>query len=348
MTKSLNMKPLDIPPDLSVKLRNINFVCTLLIIVLHANTISLLEREDTFIYHFENLLANGICRIAVPYFFLAAGFFFFCRFQQGFYWNIFFQQIGKRCRTLVVPYLVVVGIFWCLMFLLKRMSLFPAIQLDVSPAGILKYIFVNPRYSYPLWFIRDLFVLCVFAPILYYPLARLKLAIPTIAVIIAICLFVRPELYLFRPDSLAYFALGAFLKLHYRLANSQMPNRAIALLALWFFLCVVVELIKMKYLFLLRDFCGIIAVWCCYDIFVVKPNDRAWELAGYSFFLYLFHEPLLSLFKTTLWNLVSKGDGVALVIYFFAIIIVIPVLFIAAYCSNRYCPKIYQIVCGGR
>ena len=60
MANTLNMKPLGIPTELSVKLRNINFVCTLLIIVLHANTISLLERGDTFIYLVEILLANGL------------------------------------------------------------------------------------------------------------------------------------------------------------------------------------------------------------------------------------------------------------------------------------------------
>jgi hypothetical protein len=63
----------------------------------------------------------------------------------------------------------------------------------------------------PLWFLRDLFVCCLFAPILYVGLRRFPIAV--IAVLVAFTLFGEGLYILQRPQLLLFFALGMWLRL---------------------------------------------------------------------------------------------------------------------------------------
>lgn len=342
------MQRIDISSDLSDKIRNINFICTLLIALLHANTIMLLSEQESFIHHMENMVANGVCRIAVPYFFLIAGYLFFHRFRKGFFWEVYIRQVAKRCWTLAVPYLLVVLLFWGVLYVLKLISWFNNITLDVSFPGIMKYVFVSPRYSYQMWFVRDLFILCVLSPTLYFLLARYKAGSVALLGILAIGFIIRPEFFLFQSVSLAYFALGAFMQLHGNLARSVAFSKVyrLALIGGWLILCW--PFIPWGRFTFIRDIFGILAVWFCYDLVSLAIVIKITKFTQYSFFLYLFHEPFLTLVKTTLWHIIPRSDSTAVLLYAVAFAVVLPILLAMAYITRKFLPKLYQLVCGGR
>ncbi|EHK59125.1 acyltransferase family protein [Allomesorhizobium alhagi] len=63
----------------------------------------------------------------------------------------------------------------------------------------------------PLWFLRDLFACCVFAPVLYIGLRRFPIA--TILVLVAFTLFGEDLYILQRPQLLLFFGLGMWLRI---------------------------------------------------------------------------------------------------------------------------------------
>ncbi|THF55218.1 acyltransferase family protein [Ollibium composti] len=63
----------------------------------------------------------------------------------------------------------------------------------------------------PLWFLRDLFVCCLFSPLLYVALKRVPVA--TILLLIAYTLFGEDLYLLQRPQLMLFFALGMWLRL---------------------------------------------------------------------------------------------------------------------------------------
>jgi hypothetical protein len=63
----------------------------------------------------------------------------------------------------------------------------------------------------PLWFLRDLFVCCIFSPILYVSIKRFPVA--TIVVLVAYTLFGEDLYLLQRPQLMLFFALGMWFRI---------------------------------------------------------------------------------------------------------------------------------------
>ena len=131
------------------------------------------ECEGKNIYHFlTELVSHHICSIAVPCFFMLSGFLFFYK-QEG------IQRFGlwvvgkwkRRFHTLLIPYLlwnllnVVVILLVMKVFLLLNIH-GSSNQMDVVQKGPL-YWFIAGPIDFPLWYLRDLIVLSLLAPILY-------------------------------------------------------------------------------------------------------------------------------------------------------------------------------------
>ncbi len=169
---------IEISPELSRRLRVFGFVCALLIVLIHSSPNPALGTWQWWLT--ELLGREGLCRIAVPYFFFAGGFFLAgCVCEMG-WWR---REVKKRVRTLAVPYFLWIGIG-----LLFHFSLWLGIQKTGKVCG-----FPNPFYG-PinrwfvdtlginpfankigiLWFVRDLFALVILSPFLLFMLKRLK------------------------------------------------------------------------------------------------------------------------------------------------------------------------------
>lgn len=146
--------------SISVKFANMSLVSALMVVAIHV-----LKRGQVIgstEWWFRRFVEGGVCRIAVPFFFLAAGYFVAQHFSEAGYWK---KEVLKRCRTLLVPFAiwasaafvvcsVIAGIDNVLSDRAWHHGLFDAGRLA-------KTLGVNP-FAVPelrqLWFIRVLFI----------------------------------------------------------------------------------------------------------------------------------------------------------------------------------------------
>ena len=96
---------------------------------------------------------------------------------------------------------------------------------------------------------------------------------------------------------------------------------------------------------------GGISVWALYDIYINKetPNSFLLSISSYSFFIYLIHEPLLlSTLKKLSNTIIRKSEFFLPFFYFLNPIITVVSCIIIAKILQRYVPKLYNFITGGR
>lgn len=161
-----------IPEDVSAKMANMSFVCACMIVLFHATPAPQSGSPMWWICHL--LGREGVCMIAVPWFFLASGFFLAGHMREcGGWWK---REVTKRIRSLVIPFyvwMVVSILFGLAVWYLKVQVLH--LQSRECPLAIpmstfvLKILGLHPFADIGvLWYVRCLFCLVLISPILYW------------------------------------------------------------------------------------------------------------------------------------------------------------------------------------
>ena len=186
------------------------------VVLLHAGESTTGSYDMDFSGTLRIVLSQGICRIAVPCFFLFSGFLFFTKLRD---WDtqVWLDKIRKRGRTLLVPYLLwnvlalLVGFGYGWLRSRFNPGIVPATLVETLRANGWLNIFWASTYGcpvdYPLWFIRDLILFVAASPLVWL-LAR-KCRFWGVAVLfVAIGLTGSRDL-----EGLFYFVLGAYFQM---------------------------------------------------------------------------------------------------------------------------------------
>lgn len=242
----------EISSTTSSRLANMGLWCAVLVVFQHVGHD--LPRESLG-WWVQNVLGGGISRIAVPFFFLASGFFLAGHFNERGWW---LREIFKRCRTLLVPLLFwsVFGMLWSAFWTALANHLAGRPIGDSIPLFHGEWI---PGVGI-LWFIRTLFCLVVVSPLLLWVIRRFG----CLAVVGFFAIywlgnsFVVPQCdanlgdFLFYGvsfEGIAYFALGLFLRENSRVMDLKDSSTshfspavicglaAVAMIALHFSIC---------------------------------------------------------------------------------------------------------------
>lgn len=170
---------------------------------------------DTFFY----ILSHEIARIAVPLFYFISGFLFF--YKSDFSLASYKNKLKKRTRTLLLPY-----VFWNLEVLLLTLctQLFIPSMTSGNRKLILDYglwdwinVFWSGGGKYPMcyqfWFIRDLMIIVLATPVIYYLVKRCRIAGVLILGVLWLSGLVQdaPGLSM---SGILFFSLGAYFSIH--------------------------------------------------------------------------------------------------------------------------------------
>lgn len=301
---------------------------------------------------------GGLTIVAVPLFYVMSGFLFFqgvTKIQEC------LPKIRKRLRTLFIPYLL-----WNMIFVLWYVALqnLPGIggfiNSDIvgdifggSFSNALFELFVAPA-SFPLWFLRDLIIIVLFSPLLYLAIRYGKWI--TIIVLFLIMPFVLKQTELFNQFGLAYFALGGCIALHSSLEKmNQVLNNPVFVISVIVYIGHAFMLacgVRPNFVYLgeISVVAAIISVWKGYDLIVSRCNHFTSlnSILGYSFFIYLFHEPVFNIIKKIGLKVLGVHEWSLIVLYLINPIIMCALAVAVAKVIQKYLPKVYGVLVGGR
>ena len=152
----------------SCRFRNMGVVCAILVVAIHVQW-----PHDTFsvMWLMQHVVKHGIATSAVPFFFVASGFFLTRHMHEPDWYG---TEIRKRIYSLVIPFVV-----WTIISIILVVPL--SVMADVvahRPLGStpefscgrwVRTIGLDlrdgPRYLTALWYVRCLFCFVVFAPL---------------------------------------------------------------------------------------------------------------------------------------------------------------------------------------
>jgi surface polysaccharide O-acyltransferase-like enzyme len=347
---------------LSVKLKVISLFLMIMVITLHANNLNTENPagHKGYSLFIQTFLSSGIAFVAVPLFFLISGYLFFFHLKGT--RTEFITKINKRAKTLLIPY-----IFWSLW----GMTVFIVLQslpqskpffnsspiLKFSASQFLSTFLLNPL-PYQLWFVRDLMMLVLFSPVVYSLLKYLKYF--TVIVFFIPWVF-DVTFYVFTAQSLLFFIIGGYIGMEKKeLLNIRLSGKHLLFTFLWIGLAIFKTiLLQIEYqnvniitqLHKLTVLVGVFSVWSLYDILFSKKDlsqSKIYPVFSYTFFLYAFHEPILTILKKGMLFAIGKSEIATLIIYFVTILVTAIIGLLTAAVVSKVLPRFYALITGGR
>ncbi|MCD6287402.1 MAG: acyltransferase family protein, partial [Anaerolineae bacterium] len=183
----------------------LSIICSYLVVSAHLPLFTDRVPDFTLMRYVVAVWRYGVGVIPVEIFFVVSGYAFFRTYQAT--WEGYRGKIGRRVRTLIIPYIVWI----CVTILYKVISGDQISGVDT----LLSWFGITSGYPalYVLWYLRDLFLLCLLAPMIYFLMSRRRLAI---GLLIALwCLQWVPLAGLSNlVQGLLWFPAGAFVALH--------------------------------------------------------------------------------------------------------------------------------------
>ena len=310
------------------------------------------------IYHIIAVFISGhIFAIATRGFFLFSGFLCYRFLKEGEFsikWVI--TKWKKRFWSLLVPFL-----FWNLLMvvavILKNVA-FDALSLkssveDISLVGKGPlYWFLTGPADFPLWFLRDLILMTLVAPLIYPIFKTFRWA----SLVILILLYLSPlTLMIPSKQAVIYFSVGAWLGINrFDLlticGKYKIPAAVISVILLPIATSQVGRPLHTFLLDLFIPFGIITSINIC-DFLInnEKTCERLCKLSASVFFIYAIHEIyILGWTKGLFLRFFGNSIVGTWISFFFVPVVVLFVCLGLYYLLNRIMPRAMAFACGGR
>lgn len=354
---------------LSDKLRVLSFILMILVVLLHSykpvinfNSESL-DLRSGFSFFFQLFFSEGIARIAVPLFFFISGYLFFLKLNGNA--AGFLLKYRKRAKSLVLPYLLWSAwglVFYMILQLVPRSGHFFTGEFiaNYSTVKLLNTLFLNP-IPYQLWFLRDLIVLVAIAPLIYWILKYSGTMVILLLFIIWLGLF-EFNFVIFRNESIFFFCLGASICITKSTILLKKLDQAQYLAATFLWITTVAlktiliyqgsgQTIVIVQLGKLSILTGLIAIWSLYDMIMKnkkQPGNTLFGLSAFTFFIFGFHEPMLTLIQKGMFHIMGATEITATVNYIMAPAITVLIGILSGRFLKSHIPRFYGLITGGR
>jgi fucose 4-O-acetylase-like acetyltransferase len=364
-------------PVLSRKLRVLNWFAILLVVWVHAfNSYprylvpnSLVQDSFNFFNYVQYLVSNGMARFVMPFFFAVSGYLFF--FRTGPERPHFAGKISKRVRTVLVPYLIwnCIGIAVVLAArnLQWSQEFMPQYLKEMTWEQFAKGFIFGP-VSFQLWYLRDLFLLTLLSPIIYFICRNRTGAIIWLAVLLVAWSHDNRGPDILAPESVLFFSLGAAIAFH-GIPLQLRPHFqgwlviaiawvGLSLLRAW----IAFDTVPMAqtWVLLLYKVCslmGIWVIWFGYDFLVgdVSEHSSLLPWATLSFYVFAAHQPIYNVLSDNILARIGHHEllkqtnpGGAFLVYLLLPIVAIVCLTLLGALLRRYTPPLHRLLTGGR
>ncbi len=321
----------------------------------------------------EYWLANGLFRFRIPMLFIISGYLYASHDitpNKG--------RIGKRFKSLLVPYLVwsAIALLLCFAFessefgkrLLEQTHM---LQIDEQRMFLHEYHWyeVIGRWlffpvAYQLWFIRVLFIYNLAYPAIRWCVLH-AYAIWIFFTLAFLFWLSTGGLILIEGEGLLFFSLGVWIqKTHFSIETPVKYFKPLY----WGIAFVTISLIKTWLAFegesliggtvypvitLLHKFVivsGLITCWFGLDRLVRVFMNQKWFvwLTAFSFFIYALHAPWVAIFIDAMFEWLQFIEGYRMIAFVVLPLLVISICIFIGAALRKLSPATYQFLTGGR
>jgi surface polysaccharide O-acyltransferase-like enzyme len=322
------------------------------------------------------LFVEGFLRgISVPMFFLISGYVFFLRINH-FTKDVYFQKLKNRVFTLLIPFII-----WNLpdMFIgfvkyafngILPLSTY-GVEINLTLRNILScfweyngelFVPISPSgekiievsafpLNVPLWFLRDLIVVVICTPLIYFIIKHTKYFFITILVALSFI----PNINIPFLGSFLFFSIGAYLSISKKDMVTEFGRYfkiSMIIYPLFSFLSIIAtkgnmvilsEVFKQISVFGFLIFAYNISI-CVLENTNIRPGKI---LPSASFFIYVSHVLIFARVTKVMFMLIKPDNGIETIsAYTLSIIVTVLSLLTVFLFMKKYTPRILQIVTG--
>ena len=339
-------------------------VLNILIVFLHmritATTYQDLMIADYPVYYAIVTFCTLIERLAVPLFFCISGFLYFYSFSPTRY--CFWKKTIRRLQHLVQPVFIWVSIY-LLIYLVAQQLPYISELFSGKNKLIMDYnwkdlidaytgIQTEIPFAGQYWFLRNLFILCLFSPLFYFIFKYTK---QVGVLIIGIIWLLQPVTQINAPlmNSIFFFLLGGYIgyaRTEFYFSKKQtytIYSISVIFLIITFFLSIYGYQVY-EYFYELYILLGIGAV-CLFCHWLVGKGYAGIliRLSAGSYFCFLLHQQILMFFKRGIYKVLSPHENIALIILYYIIpVINIVVFYVIYYYLRKKHTKLLSLLIG--
>lgn len=346
----------------SIQSKNLNIIkgiAILMVIMIHCDFRGRLQQDYSVPFDiYMQCLTREIVFDAVPLFFFVSGFLFYLNDES------IWQKWKKRIKSLLIPYFLWCSFYLVFLFLTQRVlgmeRFFSGDKLKlIADFNAIDYLRVfwdirdgGPILA-PLWFLRNLIVLCLLAPIFKMGAQKLKIIFPIL--LLVNYFYVHWNFLVVTSNNMLFFGFGIYLcnstvKLDFL---DKFKLKYVA--PIWLILLIAVMIAyannNMAYDTLHRLF---MIIDCLLVYSVVNYISHKYEgkvllkITAASFFIYLAHEPWISYIQSFFFKYISLSEAILVVMPWIFVFIAFCYSYLGHYLLSKYAPPIYRILTGSR
>lgn len=310
---------------------------------------------------------NVLPAIAVPLFFFFSGFLFF--YKTDFTMTVYKKKLKSRFHTLLIPYMIwnFIGFLILLIQMHPRFhTLFPLLKdYRIDLPEFLSYFWMKELpmdlpgehvkpINYPLWFIRDLILLVVATPVIYWLIRKFRfLFVALMGIVWFFCLGRYVGLPSLCHQSVFFFPLGAYFSINH--VNFVTWSRKVKWSPYIYLLLLVADTMSKgtPYNFWIHNvgiLIGMLTAVYIASLLVGKYKIKASEfLSNASFFVFAIHGLFITkLMKAIMMVVRPESPYLVLFIYFFVPVVTILIGLGIYKVLSRWMPSVAKVVTGGR
>lgn len=291
--------------------------------------------------------------IRVPLFFFFSGILFFYKIETM-NQNVYLTKLKKRFRSLLIPYLV-----WNFLFILVyNISgiLFPgSIDSYIGDGFCIKdwlLLLWNPS-SYQLWFLRDLMIVVLFTPVIYWMIRKFcYLLVLLLGLLWLMSLWDNGSG--FPISAFFFFSLGGYFSLSKKnFIEIVQPHTLLWGIGYFILAALTFQLRDYEWAVYLKQ---ISVIWGCAFIIALTSyyiSKSQWKVNSFlsesSFFIYAYHVMALPIIRKCLQFFIpSNTDFHATIFYFIWGLVSVVIGLLFYYILKKWIPKSLAFITGGR
>lgn len=299
----------------------LSFIAVFFVVAIHNSATNQYHVPTDFFtqttWFVRNFFAYGLGAIAVPFFFFLSGLTFFRDYSTRKYP----QKLKRRVKTLLIPYLLwnIIGLIFSILYTYTPLSnIVQGRELFTPTIGnILKGVFLY-KYNYQFWFLFNLIIFTLFAPIINLIITKKISGIIFGALILCLPMIGGNFLYI-NLNFIIFYYLGCYFgKHHFKALSSRSNPKTIIITMLLSLSFLIIRMLTIYQIITPHIIINqlvlvllLICTWYSSDFFIAKIKSHKYQTE--SFPIYTIHTYFITIIVKITYLLLPKTSWMLLI-----------------------------------